>query len=109
MPETNLSDEKVLEIFVDNMITDKGVQVDAAQREALRQQLVTELNGTISQAIVMALPDEKAIELDQKIDAGMPDDEVESFFMNSGIDFEAVTGAAMKHFRMAYLGAGVEA
>lgn len=103
MPEIKLDDEKVLRMFVDKLIADKGGDtLDAKQKKTLQKELFKKLNERMQAAMVRALPDAKLMELEGLLDAGAPDEEIESFFANSGVSFDAALRQTMSEFRDAY-------
>lgn len=102
MPENKL-DEKVLAMFVDRLIADKGGDtLDEKQKETLRGELREELDERMQRAMIKALPDEKLMKLEELLDADAPDEEIESFFANAGVSFDAPLRKAMSDFRDDY-------
>lgn len=108
MTKFNLSDDRVLLAFVDKMVTDKNPDVDEVTRVALRAELKYQLEERIERAIVMALPDQQLVELDQLLEEDASDEEVIELFENSGVDFEMAVNREMKAFREAYLRGEIE-
>lgn len=103
MPENKLNDEKVLRMFVDRLIADKGGDTfDVKQKETLEAELMEELDGRIQQAMIRALTDAKLMELEKLLDADAPDEEIEKFFENAGVDFDPAIRKAMDAFRTDY-------
>lgn len=103
MPENKLNDEKVLRMFVDRLIADKGGDtLDAKQKETLQNELFEELDERIQQAMIRALPDAKLMELEGLLDADAPDEKIESFFKDAGVEFDPAIRKAMDEFRTDY-------
>lgn len=103
MPETKLNDEKVLQMFVDRLIADKGGDtLEAKQKEILQGELLEELDERMQSAMIKALPDAKLMELEGMLDAEAPDEEIENFFANAGVSFDEPLKKAMDEFRTDY-------
>ena len=103
MPENKLNDEKVLQMFVDRLIADKGGDtLDAKQKETLQKELLEELDERIQQAMIRALPDAKLMELEGLLDANVSDEKIESFFKEAGVEFDPAIRKAMDEFRTDY-------
>lgn len=102
MPEeTQPTKEALISELVNQMMIEKGAdRADLAEKARLEQ----ELNARVDESIVDALSDEQLMYLDQQLDAGMSDEDLESFFANSGIDFSTVVQNEVGAFRAAYLG-----
>ena len=96
-----------VEAFVDQLIEEKGYSdLGDDVREELRNDMITRLLDQIDMAAINALPEEKAIELADKIDneADFDDDKVMQFIQDSGVDLQQVALETMLQFRMLYLG-----
>jgi len=104
MPENKPTKAKIINVFVDKMMADKGVE-----DEALREQLKVKLEEQIEQAMIRALSDEKLVELDVMLDNGVSDEELEVFFDGAGVNYEQVVEQTMAAFRKAFLAEGAEA
>lgn len=104
MPEDTPTKAKLINVFVDKMMADKGVS-----GAALKDRLKTELDERVEQAMVRALPDEKLVELDGMLDSDVSDDEIEKFFKESGVNFVEVVERTMAEFRKSFLSDSVEA
>lgn len=103
MPEIKLSNDRIMAAFVDKMIADKGDDLDEKQKGRLRRRLMVELDNAIGKAMVMALSDEQAMELDKMLNSEVSDGEIERFFAGAGIDYDYVVHQAMGNFRVAYM------
>lgn len=106
MPGYKFNAQRTISSFLDQMIAARGENLNKTERLALRQKLSLELDQKIDQAIVAALPEDKLLELNRRMDAGMSDDDVEKFFDETGIDFGKVALEAATQFRRDYLGEG---
>lgn len=94
--------------FVDQIITDKGISgLTDEVRVTLREDLVQRLMTQIDRAVIDALPEEKAIELSQKVDdENFGDEAVQEFVRGSGVDVQRIALETMLTFRDLYLGEG---
>lgn len=95
-----------VEGFIDQLIDEKGYSdLDDDVRQELKTDMIQRLMDQIDQAAINALPEDKAIELADKLDDESFDDEkVAEFMQNSGIDLQQVALETMLQFRMLYLG-----
>ena len=95
-----------VESFVDQLIEEKGYSdLDDNVRAELRNDMVTRLLDQIDMAAINALPEDKAIELADKIDnEDFDDDKVMQYIQDSGVDLQQVALETMLQFRMLYLG-----
>lgn len=109
MPEMKISDERVLAAFVDKMITDKNPQVTERERTALYRVLREQVNVKIEQAMLAALSDEEMARLNDLLDAGASDEEIEALFNESGADFAGAVQRTLAAIRTEYLEHGDEA
>jgi len=90
--------------FVDQMITDKKIEVSSGTRAMFRQELAEKLNAQIELALIYALPEQSAIELSKKIDdANFDESKVFELIQNSGIDVQKIALETMMKFRELYL------
>lgn len=97
-----------VEQFIDQLITDKGVSgLTDEVRAELRTDLTQRLMDQIDRAVINALPEEKAIELSEKLDdENFGDDQINDFVRDSGVDVQRISLETMLKFRELYLGAG---
>jgi len=94
-----------VEQFIDQLIDEKDLNLEDDVREQLKVDMINRLLDQIDQATVNALPEDKAIELADKLDdPEFGDEQVAEFVRNSGVDMEKVTLETMMQFRMLYLG-----
>ena len=105
MPQDiNLSDERILQIFVNKMITEKTPQgLDDGDRDKISRVLIEQLNQRMEYALIAALPDDKLTELNNLLDNNGKDDAIDGVFDNSGVDFDAVSQQTLEAFRQEYL------
>lgn len=92
--------------FIDQLIKDKNLPFSSVEvRNELKAQLAQELANQIDRAAIEALPEDKAVELSNKLDD--PDfgpEQVSDFLVNSGIDLNQIALETMIRFRAFYLG-----
>lgn len=103
MPKVRITQDKLLTAFVDRMLEDKGVK-SADRRELVeqRRKLMEELEQYVNVAVIEALPDEKFLLLEKRLEEGVDDDELDEIF--EGVDYLPVAQKAMVEFREEYLG-----
>ncbi len=98
MPENiKLSDERILQIFVNKMITEKTPQgLDEASRDKIGRVLIEQLNQRMEYALIAALPDDRLAELNDLLDQNGD---------GAAIDrvFDEVSRRALEEFRREYL------
>lgn len=99
MPENKINAEGVISSFLDQIIAAKGENLSKNERLSLRQELFGELDDKINAAVIAALPDDKVLELNQKIDGNASEQEIEEFFAGAGIDFNKVALQVALQFR----------
>lgn len=107
MPEVKPTKDGLLTAYVNKMMKDKGLEGEAY--EQLRRQLREKLEEQVEEAMIRMLPDEKLMELDAKLDAGMTDEELEAFFEGAGVNLESAAEQAMVAFRNAFMASSVGA
>lgn len=94
-----------VETFIDQLIDEKGLGVEGDVRKQLKLDMMERLLDQIDRASINALPEDKAIELADKLDdENFTDEQVAEFMKNSGIDLERVALETMLQFRLLYLG-----
>lgn len=103
MPENKPTQAEIVSAFVEKMMADKGVE-DAT----LRAELEAKLEEQIEQTMIRTLPDEKLGELEEMLGREASDEEIENFFNEAGVDFQAAVEQAMLAFREAFLNSGEE-
>ncbi len=97
--------ERAIDIFVSNMITDKGLDaLSPDMRERLHQQLREKLDEQIEQAAIRMLSDAELLKLEKMMDDdNTSDSQIEAFFDNAGVDYGVAAEQAMLAFREAFL------
>jgi len=92
--------------FIDQIINEKGyTSLDADVREQLKADLTQRLLDQIDTAAIYALPEDKAVELSQKLDdPNFSDEQVTEFMTQSGVDLQDVALKTMLQFRALYIG-----
>jgi len=108
MPENiKLSDERILQIFVNKMITEKTPQgLDDEDRDKISRVLIEQLNQRMEYALIAALPDDKLAELNDLLDGDGDSEAIDRVFDTSGVDFDAVSKQTLEAFRQEYLQRG---
>lgn len=108
MPEIKPTQVRIINTFVDKMMSDKGMgAMSAEQQEELRKNLRVKVEEQIEQAMLRALSDAQLVELEKLVDNGVSDEELDVFFENSGADFTKAAEQAMTEFRKAFLNSTV--
>ena len=97
--------EKIHE-FISDLLVRRGI---TDLPDDIREQTIDEMTDLlldeIDNAAIDALPEDKAIELADKLDDESFDDEkVAQFMQDSGIDLQRIALETMLQFRMLYLG-----
>ena len=94
-----------VEKFIDQLIDEKGLGVEGDVRKQLKLDMMERLLDQIDRASINALPEDKAIELADKLDdENFTDEQVADFMNDSGVDLERVALETMLQFRLLYLG-----
>ena len=94
-----------VEQFIDQLIDEKDLNLEDDVRQELKVDMINRLLDQIDKASVNALPEDKAIELADKLDdPEFTDEQVAEFIRNSGVDMERVALETMMQFRLLYLG-----
>ncbi|MBQ6510667.1 hypothetical protein IJI94_01740 [Candidatus Saccharibacteria bacterium] len=102
---TKANNEK-LEEFVMQMISDKGAELDDDAREEEKDRLLDELSAKLDEAMINALPDDKAEKLDQLLNEKGNDaaeSEIHALIYGSTNEINAAVEATMNEFRDNYL------
>lgn len=98
-----------VEQFIDQLIDEKDLNLEDDVRQELKVDMINRLLDQIDAASINALPEEKAIELADKLDdPDFSDDDLTEFMRNSGVDLESVALETMMQFRLLYLGGNPE-
>lgn len=98
-----------VEQFIDQLIDEKDLNLEDDVRQELKVDMINRLLDQIDAASINALPEDKAIELADKLDdPDFTDDDLTEFMRNSGVDLEKVALETMVQFRLLYLGGNPE-
>lgn len=111
MPEFQISNNKLLSLFVDRLMADKGAgALGLDEQRALKTKLMRKLDRDIQEAMLDALPDERLEELDRRLDEGMTDEELELFFEYNSpeVEMKLIITRTLERFREDYLTTGAE-
>ena len=92
--------------FMNQLLTDKGITgIEDDVRQRLIEDMTTMLLDQIDQNAIAALPDDKADELNAKLESGeLKDEQVADFMAEAGVDLQQISLTTMIQFRELYLG-----
>lgn len=94
-----LTQEQMLAVFVEKMISDKGI----AATDELRGKLYVALSDEVTKNMILAMPDYLVEKLNNEIDQGADERAINQAIKESGIDVETITEQTMMAFREKYL------
>lgn len=94
-----LTQEQMLAVFVEKMISDKGI----AATDELRGKLYVALSDEVTKNMILAIPDYLVEKLNNEIDQGADERTINQAIKESGIDVETITEQTMMAFREKYL------
>ena len=94
-----LTQDQMLAVFVEQMISDKGV----VATDELRLNLYQRLSDEITKNMILAMPDYLVEKLNKDIEQGTNEEVIEKAIDESGIDVETITEQTMTKFRKKYL------
>lgn len=94
-----LTQEQMLAVFVEKMISDKGI----AATDELRGKLYVALSDEVAKNMILAMPDYLVEKLNNEIDQGADERAINQAIKESGIDVETITEQTMMAFREKYL------
>jgi len=106
MLEKGMSSERILAAYIDLMIKDRGdaESLSVAERDALKRILWREMDDAMDKAFLASLPEDKLTELEEILDRGGSDEELEAFFDTVGeVDADVEIEKAMGRVREDYL------
>jgi len=101
--------EQVIGAFVDEIIAAKNLPGldDDQVRQYVKEDLSERLLDQIDRALLSALPEDRALELDKMLDDdGITPEAVQQFIVDSGVDVPKITALTMVQFRDLYLREG---
>ncbi len=102
--------KEILEKYVLQMIADKGAGLNDDDKEEEKDRLLYELNKKVNEAVVGALPEEKANKLEQMIDEkgdDLSENEVVAVVYGSQDEINEAVRKVMDEFRENYLNGNV--
>lgn len=102
----NLSDDEVIDLFIDGLMEEKGVKTPTEEiYQALHNKLKNQLLTEIDRSIVAELPDQKLEELTlTAANTGeLPPEAVAKAVQEANLDVTEITGVTMQRFRDIYL------
>ena len=94
-----LTQEQMLAVFVEKMISDKGI----AATDELRGKLYVALSDEVTKNMILAMPDYLVEKLNNEIDQGADERAINQAIKESGIDVETSTEQTIMAFREKYL------
>ena len=94
-----LTQEQMLSVFVEKMISDKGITAT----DELRGKLYVALSDEVTKNMILAMPDYLVEKLNNEIDQGADERAINQAIKESGIDVETITEQTMMAFREKYL------
>lgn len=94
-----LTQEQMLAVFVEKMISDKGI----VATDELRGKLYVALSDEVTKNMILAMPDYLVEKLNNEIDQGADERAINQAIKESGIDVETITEQTMMAFREKYL------
>ena len=94
-----LTQDQMVAVFVEQMISDKGV----VATDELRLNLYQKLSDEITKNVILAMPDYLVEKLNKDIEQGVNEEVIEKAIDESGIDVETITEQTMTKFRKKYL------
>ncbi len=104
MPEERFLDEGLVSAFVEGIIADKGVDnLDKTEKEKLKTDLAEELDRRVEKAMLGALSTSKLAELEEKLERGISDEELQAFFDTTDLNFEWIAQREMVGLRNDFL------
>lgn len=106
----NLTDEQALDLFIDQLILDKGMgEMSDDLKNEIHADLKERLIFQINRAIIAELPDNELDELNAELDNGTATAEkINDLVEKTGIDSESIIEDTMLNFRRVYLGDDAE-
>ena len=92
--------------FVGNLLVEKGItDIEDDVRQHLIEDMTDLLMQQINNAAIRALPEEKAIELAEKLDNGsIKSEDIAQYMTDNGVNLEEIAVITMVRFRDLYLG-----
>ncbi len=103
--------EEQLDQFLEQLLDDKGLtMIEGEVREEVKAGMAERLLDQIDQAVINALPEDKAIELSNKLDdENFTNEDAAQFISDCGVDVSGISYETMLQFRSFYLNNNSEA
>lgn len=100
-----LNEEQLLEVFVEQMIEEKGIGVtDEEVRKEIKEDLKERMIYQVNRAILAALPEQQFEQVRAKLEDGtITPEELNRLTEEAGVDMAKITQDVMIKFREAYL------
>lgn len=100
-----LNEEQLLEVFVEQMIEEKGIGVtDEEVRKEIKEDLKERMIYQVNRAILAALPEQQFEQVRSKLEDGtITPEELNRLTEEAGVDMAKITQDVMIKFREAYL------
>lgn len=100
-----LNEEQLLEVFVEQMIEEKGIGVtDEEVRKEIKEDLKERMIYQVNRAILAALPEQQFEQVRSKLEDGtITPEELNRLTEEAGVDIAKTTQDVMIKFREAYL------
>ncbi len=103
MPKIKLTEVKVLNAFIRQLMADKGLDLGPEETNRAVEELRGQIEQQIDRALISRLSDEQAMTLEQLLDNGASEDEIHEFWQGTGVPAEEVTLDVMKAFREGFM------
>lgn len=105
MPEENQNQSNPIEAMIERIAVLQGVETMPPENQVqLRAQIRKVVEDRVEDVMLNALSDEKLVELNQRLDEEMSDEELEQFFMNAGVDYKPLLEQALSDLETAFRG-----
>lgn len=100
----NVTDEKLLEEFVDGLIKEKNSPyVTDKNREEVKKMLLDDVSGAINRKLIAELDDSQVDELNILLEKKASDDEINQFFKSKIANIDETIAQALTDFKAGYL------
>lgn len=107
----NLSDDEVIDLFVEGIMEEKGVHAPTDEIEDdVKNELKKQLLSEIDRSLIAELPDEKLEELSRSATANgqLDPNSVAEAIEDANLNVAEITAGTMQRFREIYLGKSAE-
>lgn len=90
--------------FMETLITDKGLVIGSDDvRAQLVQDMMQRALDLIDREVVASMSNDNVTKLNQMLDSGSPDEDVQAFIASAVPNMAQVTAQTLQRFRSAYL------